>query len=89
MQRIKWLSISSLFFTQYSCIIVVYSFFSQSLYEAISISSPGVYISLRFNQKFGNTSTVIGSIYGGGGVLLPAKPPIRVIKLSSRIKPVF
>ncbi len=50
-------------------VVLVYSFISQTLYEAIFnlLSLAGVYISLEiFNQKFGNTSTVIGSICGGG-----------------------
>ncbi|QIY91234.1 vitamin K epoxide reductase family protein [Chryseobacterium gallinarum] len=48
--------------------VLVYSFISQTLYEAIFniLSLAGVYISIEiFNQKFGNTSTVIGSICGG------------------------
>jgi len=48
-------------------IIVLYSFISQAWYEAIFnvLSLAGVYISLEiFNQKFGNTSNVIGSICG-------------------------
>lgn len=51
-------------------VILIYSFLSQSIYEAIFnlLSLAGVYISLEiFNQKFGNVSTVIGSICGGGG----------------------
>ncbi|REC46260.1 vitamin K epoxide reductase family protein [Chryseobacterium pennipullorum] len=50
-------------------IVVIYSFVSQTIFEAIFnvLSLAGVYISLEiFNQKFGNTSTVIGSICGGG-----------------------
>ncbi|RXM37734.1 ABC transporter permease [Chryseobacterium sp. CH21] len=50
--------------------VLAYSLTSQSIYEAIFnlLSLAGVYISLEiFNQKFGNTSTVIGSICGGGG----------------------
>ncbi|ROI03479.1 ABC transporter permease [Chryseobacterium sp. G0240] len=49
-------------------IVLVYSFISQTIYEAIFniLSLAGVYISIEiFNQKFGNTSTVIGSICGG------------------------
>ncbi|SHE86260.1 vitamin K epoxide reductase family protein [Chryseobacterium vrystaatense] len=48
-------------------IIVAYSFLSLSIYEALFnlLSLAGVYISMEiFNQKFGNTSTVIGSICG-------------------------
>lgn len=48
-------------------IITVYSFFTQNLYEAFFnvLSLAGVYISMEiFNQKFGATSTVIGSICG-------------------------
>ncbi|WP_185290686.1 vitamin K epoxide reductase family protein [Chryseobacterium lactis] len=51
-------------------VIIAYSFISQTIFEAIFniLSLAGVYISLEiFNQKFGNTSTVIGSICGGGG----------------------
>ncbi|MFZ4931973.1 vitamin K epoxide reductase family protein [Chryseobacterium sp. Mn2064] len=50
-------------------IVLAYSFISQTIYEAVFnlLSLAGVYISLEiFNQKFGNTSTVIGSICGGG-----------------------
>ncbi|NIF07547.1 thioredoxin domain-containing protein [Chryseobacterium sp. Tr-659] len=50
-------------------VILAYSFISQTIYEAVFnlLSLAGVYISLEiFNQKFGNTSTVIGSICGGG-----------------------
>lgn len=46
-------------------VIAIYSFVSQTIFEAIFniLSLAGVYISLEiFNQKFGNTSTVIGSI---------------------------
>ncbi|MFN1219295.1 vitamin K epoxide reductase family protein [Chryseobacterium kwangjuense] len=48
-------------------IILGYSFFTQTLFEALFnvLSLAGVYISMEiFNQKFGNTSTVIGSICG-------------------------
>ncbi|AZA79207.1 ABC transporter permease [Chryseobacterium sp. G0186] len=48
-------------------VILVYSLLSQQIYEAIFnlLSLAGVYISLEiFNQKFGNSSTVIGSICG-------------------------
>lgn len=48
-------------------VITLYSFLSLAWYEAIFnvLSLAGVYISLEiFNQKFGNTSTVIGSICG-------------------------
>nr|WP_315032745.1 thioredoxin domain-containing protein [uncultured Chryseobacterium sp.] len=51
-------------------IILIYSFLSQTKFEALFnlLSLAGVYISLEiFNQKFGNVSTVIGSICGGGG----------------------
>ncbi len=49
------------------CIIAIYSFLNQAWYEAVFImlSLAGVYISLEiFNQKFGNTSAVMGSICG-------------------------
>lgn len=48
-------------------VILFYSITSQAWYETIFtiLSLAGVYISLEiFNQKFGNTSTVIGSICG-------------------------
>ncbi|MFC3160657.1 Thioredoxin [Chryseobacterium arachidis] len=48
-------------------LIIVYSFLNQNIYAALFnvLSLLGVYISLEiFNQKFGNTSTVIGSICG-------------------------
>lgn len=48
-------------------VILVYSFLSQALYETLFnvLSLAGVYISLElFSQKFGNTSSVIGSICG-------------------------
>ncbi|WP_343612186.1 vitamin K epoxide reductase family protein [Chryseobacterium oranimense] len=48
-------------------IILGYSFFTQTIFEALFnvLSLAGVYISMEiFNQKFGNTSTVIGSICG-------------------------
>ncbi|WP_344828778.1 vitamin K epoxide reductase family protein [Chryseobacterium ginsenosidimutans] len=48
-------------------VIAIYSLLSQAWYEAVFniLSLAGVYISLEiFNQKFGNTSTVIGSICG-------------------------
>ncbi len=48
-------------------VIILYSFISLAWFEAIFtvLSLAGVYISLEiFNQKFGNTSTVIGSICG-------------------------
>lgn len=48
-------------------VILVYSLLNQAWYEALFnvLSLAGVYISLEiFNQKFGNTSTVIGSICG-------------------------
>ncbi|AZA82025.1 ABC transporter permease [Chryseobacterium lactis] len=51
-------------------VILIYSAISQTITEAIFnlLSLAGVYISLEiFNQKFGNVSTVIGSICGGGG----------------------
>ncbi|SHM46031.1 thioredoxin domain-containing protein [Chryseobacterium polytrichastri] len=50
-------------------IILIYSILNHSWFEAIFnlLSIIGVYISLEiFNQKFGNTSAVIGSICGGG-----------------------
>jgi uncharacterized membrane protein len=49
-------------------IIAIYSLWNQMWYEAAFniLSIIGVYISLEiFNQKFGNTSAVIGSICGG------------------------
>ncbi|MDH6252204.1 putative membrane protein [Chryseobacterium sp. H1D6B] len=49
-------------------IILIYSLLNQYWYQAVFniLSLAGVYISLEiFNQKFGNTSTVIGSICGG------------------------
>ncbi|SDQ29464.1 Thioredoxin [Chryseobacterium soldanellicola] len=48
-------------------IIAIYSLVNQTWYEAVFnvLSLIGVYISLEiFNQKFGNTSAVIGSICG-------------------------
>ncbi|WP_294231750.1 thioredoxin domain-containing protein [uncultured Chryseobacterium sp.] len=48
-------------------VILIYYLVSQAWYEAVFnvLSLAGVYISLEiFNQKFGNTSTVIGSICG-------------------------
>ncbi|CAM3076086.1 ABC transporter permease [Chryseobacterium flavum] len=48
-------------------IVLVYSFLTQSIYEALFnlLSLAGVYISIEiFNQKFGNASAVIGSICG-------------------------
>lgn len=48
-------------------VILIYSLVSQAWYEVVFnvLSLAGVYISLEiFNQKFGNTSTVIGSICG-------------------------
>lgn len=48
-------------------IVLVYSILTQAWYEAVFniLSLAGVYISLEiFNQKFGNTSAVIGSICG-------------------------
>lgn len=48
-------------------ITLLYSVFTQQWYEALFniLSLAGVYISLEiFNQKFGNTSAVIGSICG-------------------------
>lgn len=48
-------------------IVLVYSILTQVWYEAVFniLSLAGVYISLEiFNQKFGNTSAVIGSICG-------------------------
>lgn len=49
-------------------IIAIYTLLNQTWYEGAFniLSMIGVYISLEiFNQKFGNTSTVIGSICGG------------------------
>ncbi|WP_294288426.1 thioredoxin domain-containing protein [uncultured Chryseobacterium sp.] len=48
-------------------VILIYSFISLAWHDAVFtiLSLAGVYISLEiFNQKFGNTSTVIGSICG-------------------------
>ncbi|MCS3868150.1 putative membrane protein [Chryseobacterium ginsenosidimutans] len=48
-------------------VVLVYSLLNQAWYEAVFniLSLAGVYISLEiFNQKFGNTSVVIGSICG-------------------------
>jgi uncharacterized membrane protein/thiol-disulfide isomerase/thioredoxin len=52
-------------------IILIYSVINLKWFEAVFniLSMIGVYISLEiFNQKFGNTSTVIGSICGGATV---------------------
>ncbi|SIQ37983.1 Protein-disulfide isomerase [Chryseobacterium sp. RU37D] len=49
-------------------LIIFYSFINLAWYETVFnvLSLVGVYISLEiFNQKFGNTSAVIGSICGG------------------------
>lgn len=52
-------------------IIIIYSLLNHAWYEAVFniLSIIGIYISLEvFNQKFGNTSSVIGSICGGSSV---------------------
>ncbi|KMQ66008.1 ABC transporter permease [Chryseobacterium angstadtii] len=64
-------------------IILIYSFFSQSLYEAFFnlLSLAGVYISMEiFNQKFGNNSTVIGSICGDTSAKQTANSCDKIIK---------
>ncbi|MBB6371923.1 vitamin K epoxide reductase family protein [Chryseobacterium shigense] len=64
-------------------IILGYSFFTQTLSEAIFnvLSLAGVYISLEiFNQKFGNTSTVIGSICGDTSAKQTANSCDKIIK---------
>lgn len=64
-------------------IILIYSFLSQTLQEAIFnlLSLAGVYISLElFNQKFGNTSTVIGSICGAPTVTQTVNACDKIIK---------
>ncbi|WP_160139204.1 vitamin K epoxide reductase family protein [Chryseobacterium sp. c4a] len=64
-------------------VILIYSFIFQSPYEAIFnlLSLAGVYISLEiFNQKFGNTSSVIGSICGAATATQTANSCDRIIK---------
>ncbi|WP_232815804.1 vitamin K epoxide reductase family protein [Chryseobacterium capnotolerans] len=64
-------------------VILIYSFVFQGLFEAIFnlLSLAGVYISLEiFNQKFGNTSTVIGSICGAAPATQTANSCDRIIK---------
>lgn len=64
-------------------VILIYSFLYQSLFEAVFnlLSLAGVYISLEiFNQKFGNTSTVIGSICGAAPATQTANSCDRIIK---------
>lgn len=64
-------------------VILIYSFIYQELTEAIFnlLSLAGVYISLElFNQKFGNTSTVIGSICGAAPATQTANACDRIIK---------
>jgi hypothetical protein len=51
-------------------VVLIYSAINLAWYEAVFnvLSLVGVYISLElFNQKFGNTSTVIGSICTAAG----------------------
>lgn len=64
-------------------VILIYSFIYQELAEAVFnlLSLAGVYISLElFNQKFGNTSTVIGSICGAAPATQTANSCDRIIK---------
>lgn len=64
-------------------VILIYSFIYQGPLEAIFnlLSLAGVYISLElFNQKFGNTSTVIGSICGAAPATQTANSCDRIIK---------
>ncbi|REC77944.1 ABC transporter permease [Chryseobacterium elymi] len=64
-------------------IILGYSFFTQTISEALFnvLSLAGVYISLEiFNQKFGNTSTVIGSICGDTSASQTANSCDKIIK---------
>ncbi|MDM1557395.1 vitamin K epoxide reductase family protein [Chryseobacterium indologenes] len=64
-------------------VILIYSFIYQSLFEAIFnlLSLAGVYISLElFNQKFGNTSSVIGSICGATPAAQTTNSCDRIIK---------
>ncbi|WP_336688234.1 vitamin K epoxide reductase family protein [Chryseobacterium bernardetii] len=64
-------------------VILIYSFIYQEPLEAIFnlLSLAGVYISLElFNQKFGNTSTVIGSICGASPATQTANSCDRIIK---------
>ncbi|WP_284460664.1 vitamin K epoxide reductase family protein [Chryseobacterium sp.] len=63
--------------------VLIYSFLSQTIYEALFnlLSLAGVYISLEiFNQKFGNTSAVIGSICGGASTVQTANSCDKIIK---------
>lgn len=62
--------------------ILLYSVMNHSWYEVIFtiLSLAGVYISLEiFNQKFGNTSAVIGSICGDTSVQLQNNPCHKII----------
>lgn len=64
-------------------VILIYSFIYQEPLEAIFnlLSLAGVYISLElFNQKFGNTSTVIGSICGATPAAQTVNSCDRIIK---------
>ncbi|WP_250253576.1 vitamin K epoxide reductase family protein [Chryseobacterium sp. Marseille-Q3244] len=64
-------------------VILIYSFIYQGPLEAIFnlLSLAGVYISLElFNQKFGNTSSVIGSICGAAPATQTANSCDRIIK---------
>ncbi|MCS4305362.1 vitamin K epoxide reductase family protein [Chryseobacterium sp. BIGb0232] len=64
-------------------VILIYSFIYQNLFEAVFnlLSLAGVYISMEiFNQKFGNTSTVIGSICGAAPATQTANSCDRIIK---------
>ncbi|PKF72450.1 thioredoxin domain-containing protein [Chryseobacterium sp. PMSZPI] len=64
-------------------VVLVYSFISLSLFEALFnlLSLAGVYISVEiFNQKFGNTSTVIGSICGAATATQPTNACDKIIK---------
>ncbi|SDJ89737.1 vitamin K epoxide reductase family protein [Chryseobacterium jejuense] len=64
-------------------VILIYSFIYQGPLEAIFnlLSLAGVYISLElFNQKFGNTSAVIGSICGAAPATQTANSCDRIIK---------
>ncbi|MCJ7934633.1 MAG: thioredoxin domain-containing protein [Chryseobacterium sp.] len=64
-------------------IILIYSFVSQSIDEALFnlLSLAGVYISMEiFNQKFGNSSAVIGSICGAPSAVQTANSCDKIIK---------
>lgn len=64
-------------------VILIYSFIYQEPLEALFnlLSLAGVYISLElFNQKFGNTSSVIGSICGATPAAQTANSCDRIIK---------